>query len=97
MKNIVKVAMVAAGLFAASYSHAQSVGQDVKKTAKKVGNKTAEVASKGASSVVDKKYDGKAGPNNETIFIDKNSAYYYINKKGKRVYIPKEQLRDKVE
>lgn len=97
MKNIVKVALLASVISVSGTGYAQSVGQDVKKTAKKVGNKTAEVASKGASSVVDKKYAGKVGPQGQTIYIDKNSAYYYVNKKGKRVYVKEAELVDKVE
>ena len=73
MKNIMKAAIVAAGVFVASQGYAQTVGKDIEKTASKVGNKTAEVASKGASGVVDKKYAGKAGPQGQTIYINKNS------------------------
>lgn len=97
MRNILKVAALAAGMFIASESLAQSVGKKVGNTAKKVGNKSAEIANKGASSIVDKKYDGKAGPNNETIYIDKNSQYYYINKKGKRIYLKETELRAKID
>jgi len=64
-------------------------------TAKKVGNKTSEIAAKGASAVVDKKFEGKVAPGGQAIYIDKNSYYYYINKKGHRVYIKKSQLIDK--
>jgi hypothetical protein len=60
-----------------------------------VGNKTAEVASKGASAVADKKYDEKVGPQGQTIYIDKNSYYYYVNKKGHHIYVPKTKLVDK--
>ncbi|MFD0794760.1 hypothetical protein ACFQZX_14130 [Mucilaginibacter litoreus] len=111
MKKLFKTTLFAAVLFAASSAFAQTnqdttLGQKVgstakkgwkatKKTASKVGNKTAEVASKGASAVADKKYDGKVGPQGQTIYIDKNSAYYYVNKKGHHVYVPKAQLVDK--
>ncbi|RYZ99749.1 MAG: hypothetical protein EOP47_15945 [Sphingobacteriaceae bacterium] len=97
MKNIVKDAMLAAGVFVASQSYAQSVGKDIEKTASKVGNKTAEIASKGASGVVDKKYAGKVAPGGQTIYIDKNSYYYYVNKKGKRIYVKKADLVDKAD
>ncbi|GAA4341338.1 hypothetical protein GCM10023149_53540 [Mucilaginibacter gynuensis] len=92
MKNMFKAAILAAGMFIAFDTHAQSVGQDVKKTAKKVGNKTAEIASKGKSAVVDKKYDGKVGPQGQTIYIDKNSYYYYVNKKGRHIYVKEADL-----
>lgn len=97
MKNVIKAVFAAAVIFAASQSYAQTVGKDIEKTAKKVGNKTAETAAKGASAVVDKKYASKVGPQGQTIYIDKNSYYYYINKKGKRIYVKKADLVDKVE
>jgi hypothetical protein len=108
MKRIFRTALFAAGLLAASTSFAQThkdttVGQKVGTTAKKgwkatkkaastVGNKTAEVASKGASAVADKKYDGKVGPGGQTIYIDKNSYYYYVNKKGRHIYVKESAL-----
>lgn len=91
MKNIIKIAFVAAGLFAATELQAQTV----KKDAKKVGHKTSELAAKGAAAVVDKKYDSKVGPEGQTIYINKNSHYYYVNKKGHRVYVKRSALRNK--
>jgi hypothetical protein len=111
MKRIFKTALFAAGLFVASNSFAQThkdstLGHKVskgakkgwkatEKTASKVGNKTAEIASKGASAVADKKFDGKVAPNGETVYIDKNSAYYYVNSKGRHIYIKKTELVEK--
>lgn len=100
MKNVVKVALLAAGIFSFAQSHAQThkdstLGHKIGMTAKKVGHKTSEIAAKGASAVVDKKYDGKCGPHGETVYINDKSHYYYINKKGHRVYLKKSQLMDK--
>jgi hypothetical protein len=64
-------------------------------TAKKVGNKTASIASNGKSAVVDKVYKGKMGPAGQTIYIDGSSKYYYVDEKGKKVYVPKSSLQDK--
>ena len=65
-------------------------------TAKKVGNKTAELASKGKSSVVDEVYKNKIGPAGQSpIYIDHSSKYYYVDNKGKKVYVPKSSLKDK--
>ena len=98
MKKIVVI-----GLFtffgSVSVAQAQTVkkaGHSIEKGAKKVGNKTAEVASKGKAKVTDQKYNGKTGPNNETIYIDNNSRYYWIDKKGKRHYIAESALKTKV-
>jgi hypothetical protein len=68
----------------------------VDSTAKKVGNKTAELASKGKSAVVDEVYKDKIGPDGQSpIYIDHSSKYYYVDKKGKKVYVPKSSLKDK--
>lgn len=100
MKNSIKIALFAAGTFMISPAFAQThkdstLGHKIGNTAKKVGHKTSEIAAKGASGVVDKKYAGKVGPDGQTIYIDKNSYYYYINKKGHRVYVKKADLKDK--
>ncbi|CAN5307647.1 hypothetical protein BH09BAC6_BH09BAC6_01260 [soil metagenome] len=103
MKNLLKVALVAAGIFSFAQVKAETAVQDttlghkISKTAKKVGHKTSEVAAKGAAAVVDKKYDGKCGPQGQTIYINDHSKYYYVNKKGHRVYLKKSQLMDKHE
>lgn len=67
----------------------------VDSTAKKVENKTAEIASKGKSAVVDEVYKNKLGPAGQTIYIDHSSKYYYVDNKGKKVYVPKSSLKDK--
>jgi hypothetical protein len=105
MKNAFKVALLAAGLFAAVNTHAQVAekagrgidkgAKAVGKGAKAVGRKTAEIASKGEAAVVDKKYDTKVGPGGQTIYIDKNSAYYYVNKKGHHIYVKESALKNK--
>ena len=73
----------------------KETGKVVKKGAKDVGNKTAELASKGKAGVVDKKYDGKQGPNGETIYINDHAKFYWIDKKGHRHYVTEAELRDK--
>jgi len=68
----------------------------VDSAAKKVGNKTAELASKGKSTVVDQVYKDKIGPDGQSpIYIDHDSKYYYVDKKGKKVYVSKSSLKDK--
>ncbi len=100
MKNVLKVALVAAGIFSFSASYAQThkdstIGHKIGKTATKVGHKTSEIAATGASDVVDKRYEGKCGPGGQPVFINKHSHYYYISKTGHRVYLKKSQLMDK--
>jgi hypothetical protein len=100
MKNLLKVALVAAGIFSFAQSQAQThkdstIGHKISTTATKVGHKTSEIAATGASDVVDKRYEGKCARGGEPVFINKHSRYYYINKKGHRVYIKKSQMMDK--
>lgn len=119
MKNLLKLALVAAGVFTFAQSQAKpmvndttkisktvkKVGHETSKTAKTVGHttaetatkvahKTSEVAAKGAAAVTDKKYEGKCGPHGETVYINNESKYFYVNKTGHRVYLKKSQLMD---
>lgn len=100
MKNLFKIVLFAAGSFVISPAFAQThkdstLGHKISKTAKKVGHKTSEIAAKGAAGVVDKKYEGKVARGGQTVYIDENSHYYYINKKGHRVFVKKSALIDK--
>ena len=68
----------------------------VDSAARAVGNKTAELASKGKSAVVDEVYKHKIGPRGQSpIYIDHDSKYYYIDRRGKKVYVSKFSLKDK--
>lgn len=107
MKKVLGAALFAAALFAAGVVHAQSKDTTSFKTkvhkttkqvgdaATKVGHKTSELAVKGASAVVDKQYKDKCGPNGETIYINSHSQYYYVDKKGHKVYLKESELKDK--
>jgi hypothetical protein len=95
MKKVIGISLIILSLGIFSTASAQ-VKEDVEKTAKKVGNKTAEVASKGKARVTDKVYKDKQGPDGQTIYIDKHSRYYWIDKKGHRHYVVAADLRDKV-
>jgi len=104
MKKLMIIAASAAVLSFASYStQAQerdkqdtaSTNYKVKKGARKAGDKTSEIGAKGVAEVKDKTYADKVGPDGQTIYIDKHSKYYYINKKGEKVYVTKLELKDK--
>ncbi|MEO6521499.1 MAG: hypothetical protein ABIN91_07475 [Mucilaginibacter sp.] len=69
----------------------------VGKTINKIGNKTAQVAVKGASVITDKVYRDKRGPGGQTVYINKHSHYYYVNGRGKKVYITKAQMKNEKE
>jgi hypothetical protein len=89
MKKLVIVLFVLMGIVFTSQAQVDS-------TAKKVGNKTAELATKGKSAVVDEVYKDKMGSAGQSpIYIDHDSKYYYVDKKGKKVYVTKSSLKDK--
>lgn len=60
-----------------------------------MGNKTAEVASKGAARVADKKSDEWVGPEGQTIYIDDVDRFYWANGRGKRIYVSESALKAK--
>jgi len=101
MKSIASAAMFAAAMSFSLHSVADTVkrdttlGKKIGNTAKKAGHKTANIAANTASHIADRKYEGKCGPNGQTVYINKYSHYYYINKKGHRVYLKESQLMDK--
>jgi hypothetical protein len=64
-----------------------------KKGAKAAGNKTAEVTSKGASRVTNVKSDEWVGPEGQTIYVDDGNQYYWVNGRGKRIYVSQSALR----
>ena len=100
MKKIIGVALVAIlGLSMPALAQskvkkgADKAWQGTKKGAKKAGHKTAEVASKGKAKVTDKKSDVWMGPEGQTIYIDDGNKYYWINGRGKRIYVSESALR----
>ena len=89
MKKLVIVLFALMGIVFTSQAQVDSA-------AKKVGNKTAELATKGKSSVVDEVYKDKMGAGGQSpIYIDHDSKYYYVDKKGKKVYVTKSSLKEK--
>lgn len=98
MKKIIGISLIAVCMSMAHTGEAQTVKKvehKVGHAAKKTGQKTAELASKGKSKVWDKTYKDKVGPNGETIYIDKHSKYYWVDKKGHKQYVEETELKDK--
>ncbi|RFS23904.1 hypothetical protein DVR12_08430 [Chitinophaga silvatica] len=69
--------------------------QGVDSAIKKVGNKTASIAVKGTSTLTDKIYKGKEGPNGQVVYIDKRDRKFIVNDRGKKVYLKPSQIHDK--
>ena len=74
---------------------AKKAWKGTRKGAKAVGNKTAEVASKGAAHVADKKSDNWIGPEGQTIYVDDVNKFYWVNKKGNHIYVTEAELKRK--
>ena len=85
---------MAISIHAFSQSDSTAKGK-VGETVNKAGNKSAQVAVSGTAAITDKKYADKVGPKGQTIYIDKHSKYYYVDGRGKKVYVTKSQLKDK--
>jgi len=89
MKKTGILVLILAGSFVSAQAQVDSI-------AKKVGNQTAQTTVKGKSAVVDEVYKNKMGPAGQSpIYIDHNSKYYYVDEKGKKVYVSKASLKDK--
>lgn len=100
MKKVFAITLIALlGLSAPSFAQskvkkgADKAWKGTKKGAKTAGHKTAEVASKGKAKVTDKKSDTWVGPEGQTIYIDDGNKYYWINGRGKRIYVSQSALK----
>lgn len=74
---------------------AKKAWKGTKKGAKKAGNETAELATKGKAKLTDKKSEEWTGPEGQDIYVDDGNKYYWINEKGARVFVTKDQLKAK--
>lgn len=68
---------------------------DVEKEAEVAEDAISEAAAKAAAAITDKKLDDKVGPGGQTVYVDDDTKYYYINQEGEKVFITKLQLKDK--
>jgi hypothetical protein len=93
--TIIKAALFITVISLTTIGCSHKTTQGIKDTANKAGNKTAEIASKGAAQITDKVYEGKVGPQGQTIYIDENSKYFYIDNKGHRVFVKESKLKNK--
>jgi hypothetical protein len=76
-------------------SGAKKAWKGTKKGAKTVGNETAELATKAKAKATDSKSTEWLGPNGQAIYIDDGNKYYWINEKGGREFVTKDQLKPK--
>ena len=57
------------------------------KGAEAVGKKTAEISSKGYAEIKDKSLKNMKGPAGETVYVNKYNQKYYVDKKGRWLYL----------
>jgi hypothetical protein len=74
---------------------AKKAWKGTKKGAKAVGNETAEIATKARAKATDNKSVEWIGPDGQDIYIDDGKKFYWINEKGARVLVAKDQLKPK--
>lgn len=74
---------------------ATKAAHGVKKGAKKAGDETAEHATIAKAKVTDKKSSEWVGPDGQDIYVDDGSKFYWIDSKGKRNFVAKDQLKAK--
>lgn len=100
MKKVFGLALIAVlGISAPSFAQSKvekgtkKAWKGTKKAGKAVGHKTAEVSSKGAARVTDKKSDEWTGPQGQTIYVDDVNRFYWVNGRGKRIYVSESALK----
>jgi hypothetical protein len=76
---------------------AERAEEKAEEAAEETGNAISETAGKAAAEVDDKRHDTKVGPDGQTIYISDDARFYYINEKGKRIYVSEWQLKNKPE
>jgi hypothetical protein len=79
----------------AKKSTPSKVTNGVKKGAKKAWKGTKKGAKNGKAKVTDKKSSEWVGPNGQDIYVDDGNKYYWINEKGGREFVSKDQLKAK--
>jgi hypothetical protein len=68
---------------------------DLDSAANRVGNEISQGTSKAAAEIADRRHETKVGPNNQTIYIEDNQRYYYVDRQGQKVYVSKNILKNK--
>jgi hypothetical protein len=63
--------------------------------AQSAGDKISEGVNDAAAAIKDEKIKDKVGPGGETVYVNEDGKYYYINNKGNKVFITKLQLEDR--
>ncbi len=74
---------------------ANEAAEEVKEETQSAGDKISEGVNDAAAAIKDQKVKDKVGPGGETVYINEEAKYYYVNNQGDKVFITKLQLKDK--
>jgi hypothetical protein len=74
---------------------AENAVNKVQNDANEAKEKVNEAASKAKAEIIEEKLEGKTGPNGETIYLDDNKNYYWLDEQGTKHYISVLELKDK--
>jgi hypothetical protein len=74
---------------------AENAGEQIEQGAQNVKEETSEAAQKVKAEIKDRELDDKEGPGGQTIYVDDNTNYYYIDESGNKIYISALELKDK--
>lgn len=74
---------------------ANETADDIEKGTQSAGDKVSEGVNDAAAAIKDQKLKDKVGPGGETVYLDDNAKYYYIDNQGNKKYITEPQLKDK--
>lgn len=99
MKRVMGICVLVAALGISGISKAQSKMEasvsDVKKETRKAGAKASELVAKSNSRMNGQLYKDMTGPNGEVIYMDRHAKYFWVDEKGNRHYVDREQLKEK--
>jgi hypothetical protein len=95
MKKVIGICVFVSALGFGTITYGQnsvtSVEEKGKIELRKTGNRSNRLISKTGIEL----YTEKTGPNGETIFVDRRSRYYWVDKDKRRHYIKQSQLKTK--
>ncbi len=99
MKKLLSLLLSTAILGLSAEVYAQNdrsgLGKNLDQQTDTVAMKTGKQKNRNASKTVDQPYSDRVGPEGQTVYIDKDAKYYYMNEKGERIYVSKSDLREK--
>jgi hypothetical protein len=76
---------------------ANEADEDIDRKTQSAGDKVSEGVNDAAAAIKDEKLNHKVGPGGETVYLNDEGKYYYINNEGDQVFITELQLKDKPE